>query len=61
METSFLVERTLESKIRRRFDQLYNDLVEADFDKDEVQEVLDRLEDELLDELDEFTEEDGEE
>jgi hypothetical protein len=52
-----LVERKLESQIRRRFDQLYDDLVAAEYDADDVQEILDRLEDELLDELDGFGEE----
>jgi len=47
----------LESKIRRRFDQLYDDLVEAEYDAEDVQDILDRLEDELIDELDEFGEE----
>ncbi len=56
-----MVERNLETKIRRRFDQLYNDLVEAEFDKNDVQEILDRLEEELIDELDEFEEEDDDE
>lgn len=49
--------RKLESKIRRRFDQLYDDLVAEDYDEDDVQEVLDRLEDELIQELDDFEEE----
>ena len=52
-----MVERKLESKIRRRFDQLYDDLVEAEYDAVDVQDILDRLEDELIDELDEFGEE----
>ncbi len=47
----------MESKIRRRFDQLYDDLVEAEYDAEDVQDILDRLEDELIDELDEFGEE----
>ena len=47
----------MESKIRRRFDQLYDDLVEAEYDAEDVQVILDRLEDELIDELDEFDEE----
>ena len=46
--------RKLESKIRRRFDQLYDDLVEADYDEEDVQEILDDLEDELIEKLDEF-------
>ena len=49
--------RKLESKIRRRFDQLYDDLVEAEYNAGDVQEILDRLEDELIGELDEFEEE----
>jgi len=32
-------------------------LVEAEYDADDVQDILDRLEDELLDELEEFEEE----
>jgi hypothetical protein len=48
------VGRKLESKIRRRFDQLYDDLVEADYDEEDVQEILDDLEDELIEKLDEF-------
>ncbi len=44
----------MESKIRRRFDQLYDDLVEAEYDADDVQEILDDLEDELIDKLDKF-------
>jgi hypothetical protein len=52
-----LVERKLENQIRRRFDQLYDDLVAAEYDADDVQDILDRLEDELIDELDEFDEE----
>jgi hypothetical protein len=50
------VERKLESQIRRRFDQLYDDLVAAEYDADDVQDILDRLEEELIDELDEFDE-----
>ncbi len=49
-----MVERKLESQIRRRFDQLYDDLVAAEYDADDVQEILDELEDELIDKLDEF-------
>ncbi len=52
--------RKLESRIRRRFDQLYDDLVEAEFDEDDVQELLDRHEEEIIDELDEFEEGDEE-
>jgi hypothetical protein len=36
---------------------LYDDLVEAEYDAEDVQDILDRLEDELIDELDEFGEE----
>jgi len=54
------VERRLESKIRRRFDQLYDDLVEADYDKEDVQDLLDGLEDELVEELDTWEEEEEE-
>ncbi len=49
--------RKLESKIRRRFDQLYDDLVEEDYDEDDVQELLDRHEEEIIDELAAFDEE----
>jgi hypothetical protein len=52
-----LVERKLESQIRKRFDQLYDDLVEAEYDADDVQDILDRLEDELIEELEDFEEE----
>ncbi len=55
-----MVERKLESKIRRRFDQLYDDLVAADYNEADVQELLDRHEEELIDELDEFEEEEDE-
>ena len=51
-----MVERKLESKIRRRFDQLYDDLVAAEYDADDVQEILDELEDELIEKLDDFEE-----
>jgi hypothetical protein len=54
------VERKLESKIRRRFDQLYDDLVAEDYNEDDVQELLDRHEEEIIDELDEFAQEDDE-
>ena len=54
------MERRLESKIRRRFDQLYDDLVEADYDKEDVQDLLDGLEDELVEELDTWEEEEEE-
>lgn len=47
----------MESKIRRRFDQLYDDLVEADYDKEDVQDLLDEMEQELIDELDSWEEE----
>jgi len=46
-----LVERKLESKIRRRFDQLYDDLIEEGYDKAEIQDILDEFEDRLIDEL----------
>jgi len=52
-----LVERKLESQIRKRFDQLYDDLVEAEYDEDDIQDILERLEEELLDELETFEEE----
>ena len=55
-----MVGRKLESKIRRRFDQLYDDLVEAEYDEQEVQDLLDGLEDELIEELDSWEDEDDE-
>jgi hypothetical protein len=55
-----LVDRKLESKIRKKFDELYDELVAADYNKNDVQEILDRLEEELVDELDDFEEEDDE-
>jgi replicative DNA helicase len=58
---SFLVERKVESKIRRRLDQLYDDLVEAGYDEAEVQDVIDDFEDKLIDELDEMDAEEAEE
>jgi hypothetical protein len=54
------VERKLESKIRRRFDQLYDDLVEAEYDAQDVQDLLDGLEDDLIEELDSWEDEDDE-
>jgi len=56
-----LVERKLESKIRRRFDQLYDDLIEQGYDKAEIQDILDDFEDKLIDELDEMDAEEDEE
>jgi replicative DNA helicase len=55
------VERKVESKIRRRLDQLYDDLVEAGYDEAEVQDVIDDFEDKLIDELDEMDAEEAEE
>ena len=42
------MERKLESKIRRRFDQLYDDLIEEGYDKAEIQDILDDFEDKLI-------------
>ena len=52
-----MVERKLESKIRKRFDQLYDDLVESEYPEEDVQDILDSLEEDLLDELDKLDEE----
>lgn len=52
-----MVERKLESKVRRRFDQLYDDLVQAEYDEHDVQDLLDGLENELIEELDSWEEE----
>ena len=57
---SRLVERKLESKIRRRFDQLYDDLIEEGYDKAEIQDILVDFEDKLIDELDEMDAEEEE-
>ena len=49
-----MVGRKLESKIRKRFDQLYDDLVAEDYDEGDVEEILNDLEDRLISELEEF-------
>lgn len=46
--------RKLKSKVRRRFDQLYDDLVKEGFDKDEIEELPNESEDDLLQELDDI-------
>jgi len=41
----------VESKIRRRFDQLYDDLTGEVYDKDDVEELLNEIEDDLITKL----------
>ncbi len=53
------MERKLESKIRKRFDQLYDDLVAEDYEKEDVEEILNDLESQLIDQLDEFEDDDS--
>jgi hypothetical protein len=52
-----LVQKGLVRKIRKRFNQLYDDIVGEGYDERDVQEIIDGLEDNLLDELDGFEEE----
>ena len=52
-----MVERKLESRIRKRFDQLYDDLVAEGYDEEDVQDILDELEDDLIEHLDSLEEE----
>ena len=47
-----MVGRKLESKIRRRFDQLYDDLVAGGYDEAEMEDILNDFENKLIDELD---------
>jgi hypothetical protein len=51
------VEKGLFRKIKKRFDQLYDDITGEGYDARDVQEILDGLEENLLDELDGFEEE----
>ena len=54
------MERKLESKIRKRFDQLYDDITGEGYNKDDIEELLNDLEDNLITHLDEFEEDDVE-
>ena len=56
-----MVERKVESKIRRRFDQLYDDLTGEGYDKDDVEELLNEIEDDLITQLEDFEQEDEDE
>ena len=56
-----MVERKVESKIRRRFDQLYDDLTGEGYDKDDVEELLNGIEDDLITQLEDFEQEDEDE
>ena len=51
----------MESKIRRRFDQLYDDLTGEGYDKDDVEELLNGIEDDLITQLEDFEQEDEDE
>lgn len=51
-----MVEQRLVRRIRKRFDQLYDDIVAEEYDAKDVEELLDELESDLLDELDQFEE-----
>ena len=51
-----MVERELVRRIRKRFNQLYDDIVGEDYAAQDVEELLDELERNLLDELDAFEE-----
>ena len=52
------MERKVESKIRKRFDQLYDDLTDAGYDEEDIEDVLNEVEDQLISELDDFEVED---
>jgi len=52
-----LVERKVESKIRKRLDQLYDDLVTEGFNKEDVEDLINDVEADLISELDKFEEE----
>lgn len=53
-----MVRRKLESKIRKRLDQLFDDIVAEGYDENDVEGILNDIEEELISELDEFEEED---
>ncbi len=52
------MERKVESKIRKRFDQLYDDLTDAGYDEEDIEDVLNEVEEQLISELDNFEVED---
>jgi len=53
-----LVNARLERKIRRRLDQLYDDIVSEGYDERDIEKLIDQIERDLIDELDLFEEED---
>lgn len=53
-----MVNARLERKIRRRLDQLYDDIVSEGYDERDIEKLIDQIERDLIDELDLFEEED---
>ena len=51
---SRLVRSRLERKIRKRLDQLYDDIVAEGFNENDVEDIVNEVEDDILDQLDEL-------
>jgi hypothetical protein len=48
------VSSRLQRKIRKRLDQLYDDIVAEGFNENEVEDIVNGVEDDILDQLDEL-------
>jgi hypothetical protein len=48
------VSSRLERKIRKRLDQLYDDIVTEGFNENEVEDIVNGVEDDIIDELEEL-------